>query len=301
MAGWLFWLCLGAFALGLGLVGRGLNRRHLGLGTRMVAGVLACLVVGVLVLPFVAVIVLGSFQRRADVLAGPHLIPPAFTAEFYAGLFRQGSIFGLAFRNSMLVAATTAVFTTLCAMLGGYAIARLRFRGRAAIHTGIMLAYMLPGIVLLIPLVGILKSLHLVDTLPGMFLGHSALFLPFVVWLMVGAFAGVDPDTEYAARVDGCTRSGALRRVVLPLTLPSVATTAVFAFLLSWNELMFAKVMYVSETPMLAPTIVNLMDPINRVEPQLSAAGLLSSLPVLILAFAMQRYIIRGIAEGSVK
>jgi multiple sugar transport system permease protein len=89
--------------------------------------------------------------------------------------------------------------------------------------------------------------------------------------------------------------------VVAPLILPSIATTAVFAFVLSWNELLFAKVMYVSQTPMLAPTIVNFMDPITRVEPNVSAAGLVSSIPVLLLAFLMQRYIIRGIGEGSIK
>jgi len=267
----------------------------------VVAGLLALVVVAVLLLPFALVIVVGSFQSRLDLLAGPHVIPQHPTADFYPNLFNGGTVFGQALRNSLIVATSVAVFTTLCALLGAYAIARIRFPGRGAIHSAVMITYMLPGIILLVPLVGILKSLQLVDSLPGMFLGHSAIILPFVVWLMVGAFDAVDPDTEYAARVDGCSRAAALRRIVLPLILPSVATTAVFAFLLSWNELLFAKVMYVSQTPMLSPTIVNFMDPINRIEPQLSAAGLVSSVPVLLLALLMQRYIIRGIGEGSVK
>ena len=299
--GWIAWLCLAGVIAGLTLLGRGLNGMRLDLGTRVVAGLLALVVVAVLLLPFALVVVIGSFQSRLDLLAGPHVIPEHPTVDFYPNLFNGGTVFGQAFRNSLIVATSVALFTTLCALLGAYAIARIRFPGRGTVHSAVMIAYMLPGIILLVPLVGILKSLQLVDSLPGMFLGHSAIILPFVVWLMVGAFDGVDPDTEFAARVDGCSRAAALRRVVLPLILPSVATTAVFAFLLSWNELLFAKVMYVSQTPMLAPTIVNFMDPINRIEPQLSAAGLVSSIPVLLLALLMQRYIIRGIGEGSVK
>ena len=287
--GWIAWLCLAGVIAGLTLLGRGLNGMRLDLGTRVVAGLLALVVVAVLLLPFALVVVIGSFQSRLDLLAGPHVIPEHPTVDFYPNLFNGGTVFGQAFRNSLIVATSVALFTTLCALLGAYAIARIRFPGRGTVHSAVMIAYMLPGIILLVPLVGILKSLQLVDSLPGMF------------WLMVGAFDGVDPDTEFAARVDGCSRAAALRRVVLPLILPSVATTAVFAFLLSWNELLFAKVMYVSQTPMLAPTIVNFMDPINRIEPQLSAAGLVSSIPVLLLALLMQRYIIRGIGEGSVK
>ena len=300
-SGWVAWLWLAGVIAGLTLLGRGLNGLRLDLGTRVVAGLLALVVVAVLLLPFALVIVVGSFQSRLDLLAGPHVIPQHPTADFNPNLFNGGTVFGQALRNSLIVATSVAVFTTLCALLGAYAIARIRFPGRGAIHSAVMITYMLPGIILLVPLVGILKSLQLVDSLPGMFLGHSAIILPFVVWLMVGAFDAVDPDTEYAARVDGCSRATALRRIVLPLILPSVATTAVFAFLLSWNELLFAKVMYVSQTPMLSPTIVNFMDPINRIEPQLSAAGLVSSVPVLLLALLMQRYIIRGIGEGSVK
>ena len=308
-AGWVFWLWLVLFPLGLLLLGLGLNGLRLDLGTRVVGGILALFVVALLVLPFAVVIVLGSFQRRIDALTGPHVIPPVFTAQFYGQLFNVGqgfgstaaSVFPDAYRDSLIVASATAVFTTLCALLGAYAIARIRFPGRSAVQTAVMFTYMLPGIILMVPLFGIMKTLQLVDTLPGMFLGHSAFILPFVVWLMVGAFETVEPDTEHAARVDGCSRFAALRRVVLPLTLPSIATAAVFAFLLSWNELLFAKVMYISQTPMLAPTIVNFMDPINRIEPQLSAAGFVSSIPVLVLALLMQRYIIRGLGEGSVK
>jgi multiple sugar transport system permease protein len=204
-------------------------------------------------------------------------------------------------RNSLLVSTTAAIVTTLLGLLGAYAIARLRFPGRSATYTGVMVAYMLPGVAILVPLVAIFKGIGLIDTLPGMAIGHIALTVPLVTWILIGTFDGVEPDLEHAARIDGASRLQALRRVILPITVPSIVTAAVFAFVLSWNDLLVSKVLYVGNTPMLAPAIVNLMDPINRIEPQLSMAGLIASLPVLVLALLMQRYLIRGLGEGAVK
>jgi multiple sugar transport system permease protein len=159
----------------------------------------------------------------------------------------------------------------------------------------------LPGIALLVPLVFIFRRLDLIDSLQGMFLGHSALLLPLVIWLLIGAFESVEPDLEHAARVDGASRLRTLRSVVVPVTIPTVATVAVFAFVLSWNELLFSRVLATSQVQLLSPEILRLMDPIVRIEPMLSAAGVISSIPVIILALLMQRYIIREIGEGSVK
>jgi multiple sugar transport system permease protein len=294
-----FWAWVLATVTGLALMGRGLDQLHIGMGARAVAAALAFLVVLLIAVPFVVVVVLGSFQRPVDLLTGPHLIPPQPTFDEYVRLFKIAYL-SEGLQDSLIVSTTSAVLATLLALLGAYAIASLRFPGRRVVYTSVMLIYMLPGIALLIPLVAIFRSLRLIDTLPGMVLGHLALILPLVTWLLVSAFEGVEPDLEHAARIDGAGRFAALRRVVIPLTVPSIATTAVFAFVLSWNELLFSRVLYVSSTPMLAPSIVNLMDPINRIEPQLSAAGLVASVPVLILALVMQRYLIRGIGEGAV-
>ncbi len=162
-----------------------------------------------------------------------------------------------------------------------------------------MVAYMLPAIALLIPLVAIMKGLQLIDTLPGMALGHIALAVPLVTWILIGTFDSIEPELEHAARIDGASRAQALRRVVLPVTVPSIATAAVFGFVLSWNDLLISKVLYVGRTPMLARHREPL-DPLNRIEPQLSMAGLIASIPVLTLALLMQKYLIRGLGEGAV-
>jgi multiple sugar transport system permease protein len=286
--------------VGLTLLWHGLNGIRQDLGVRVVAGLLALGVVMTILVPYGFVVVLGSLQTRADLLTGPHVIPPKPTTVAFDQLMRI-PYFSAGLRNSLVVSTAAAIITTLLGLLGAYAIARLRYPGRSASYTAVMIAYMLPGVALLVPLVAIFKGLGLIDTLPGMAIGHIALTVPLVTWILIGTFDAVEPDLEHAARIDGASRLQALRRVVLPVTLPSIVTAAVFAFVLSWNDLLVSKVLYVGSTPMLAPSIVNLMDPLNRIEPQLSMAGLIASVPVLTLALVMQRYLIRGLGEGAVK
>jgi multiple sugar transport system permease protein len=305
--GWVIYLWIGGAALGLWLLARGLNTLRQSLGTRLVAAVLALGVFLLMVVPYLTAVVFGSFLEQRDLITNkPYVIPPSFTTKWYSELWStQG--FPTAVKNSLIVATTAALATTLFGLLGAYAIARLRFPGRTAVYNTVMLSYMLPGIALIIPLVFIFRwwgnsfNIVLIDTWYGMVIGHIAILLPFIVWLLVGTFEALDPDVEHAGRTDGASRFRVIRSVLLPMTLPSVVTVLVFAFILSWNEFLVSKVLYISQTQMLAPTVVNFMDPINRVEPKLAAAGVIASIPVLLLALLMQRYIVREIAAGSVK
>jgi ABC-type glycerol-3-phosphate transport system permease component len=305
--GWVIYLWLGGGILSLWLLSRGLNIRRQSLGTRVAAAVVALGVLLLLVLPYLSAVVFGSFLEQRDLITNKaYVVPPHFTVKWYSELWHtQG--FLTAVKDSLLVATIAALVTTCFGLLGAYAIARLRFPGRTAVYNTVMLSYMLPGIALIIPLVFIFRwwanslNVVLIDKWYGMAIGHIAILLPFIVWLLVGTYEALDPDIEHAGRTDGAGRLRVIRSVLLPMTLPSVVTVLVFAFILSWNEFLVSKVLYVSQTPMLAPTIVNFMDPINRVEPKLAAAGVIASIPVLLLAFLMQRYIVREIAAGSVK
>ena len=305
--GWVIYLWIGAGAVSLWLLARGLNLLRQSLGTRVVAAVLAVGVLLLIVLPYFTAVVFGSFLEQRDLITNkPHVIPPHFTVKWYSELWNTPG-FPTAVTNSLLVATIASLATTCFGLLGAYAIARLRFPGRTAIYNTVMLSYMLPGIALIIPLVFIFRwwgnalNFVLIDTLYGMAIGHIAILLPFIVWLLVGTYEALDPDVENAGRTDGAGRLRVIRSVLLPMTLPSVVTVLVFAFILSWNEFLVSKVLYISQTQMLAPTIVNFIDPINRVEPKLAAAGVIASIPVILLALLMQRYIVREIAAGSVK
>lgn len=305
--GWVIYLWIGAGILSLWLLAHGLNLRRQSLGTRVVAAVLALGVLLLIVLPYLSAVVFGSFLEQRDLVTNKaYVIPPHFTVKWYSELWNTPG-FPTAVKDSLLVATIASLVTTCFGLLGAYAIARLRFPGRTAIYNTVMLSYMLPGIALIIPLVFIFRwwgnSLNfvLIDQWYGMVVGHIAILLPFIVWLLVGTYEALDPDVENAGRTDGAGRLRVIRSVLLPMTLPSVITVLVFAFILSWNEFLVSKVLYISKTPMLAPTIVNFIDPINRVEPKLAAAGVIASIPVLLLALLMQRYIVREIATGSVK
>lgn len=305
--GWVIYLWIGGGILSLTLLARGLNAIRQSLGARVVAAVLALGVLLLIAVPYLTAVVFGSFLEQRDLITNrPHVIPPHFTVTWYSQLWHAPG-FSTAVYNSLKVASVTSLGTTCFGLLGAYAIARLRFPGRTAIYNVVMLSYMLPGIALIIPLVFIFRwwgnSFHLVliDKWYGMVVGHTAILLPFIVWLLVGTYEALDPDVEHAGRTDGAGRMRVIRSVILPMTLPSVVTVLVFAFILSWNEFLVSKVLYISQTPMLAPTVVQLMDPILRIEPKLAAAGVIASIPVLFLALLMQRYIVREIAAGSVK
>jgi multiple sugar transport system permease protein len=282
--GWVIYLWIAGGAASLWLLAHGLNTVRQGLGTRVVAAVLALGVLLLIVVPYLSTVLLGSFLEQRDLLGStPHLIPPHFTARWYSELWHtQG--FPAAVKNSILVATIASLATTCFGLFGAYAIARLRFPGRTAVYNTVMLSYMLPGIALIIPLVFIFRwwgsslNFALIDKWYGMAIGHIAILLPFIVWLLVGTYEALDPDIEHAGRTDGAGRLRVIR-----------------------SEFLVSKVLYISQTPMLAPTIVNFIDPINRVEPKLAAAGVIASIPVLLLALLMQRYIVREIAAGSVK
>jgi multiple sugar transport system permease protein len=300
-SGWMLWVWLVIFPASLILMVVGLNRQRQGLGTRTGAGVVSFMILLLIVTPFILVLVFGSLMPQQDLLGStPRILPSEPTVEWYRVLWERPR-FVDSIRNSAIVATGSALFVTLAGILGAYALARIKFPGRTAVYNTVMLGYMLPGIALLVPLVFIFRRLGIIDSLPGMFLGHSALLLPLMIWLLIGAFESVEPDLEYAPRVDGASRWRTVWTVIVPVTIPTVATVAVFAFVLSWNELLFSRVLAVSRIQMLSAEILKLMDPIVRIEPMLSAAGLISSIPVILLALLMQRYIIREIGEGAIK
>ncbi|MFQ5762723.1 MAG: carbohydrate ABC transporter permease [Candidatus Bathyarchaeia archaeon] len=243
-----------------------------------------------------------SIQVEIDV----YKMPPfpfrevAFTTEYYGRLFTY-SPFVQAIGNSAIVAVMTTAFVMTAGSLGAYAMARMRFKGNKILLQAVVLFYMLPGVAMLIPAIVVLRTIGLMDTLLGVMLGHSIFVLPLMTWMLTGIFASVPPDIEEAAQIDGRTRIGVLFRIIFPLTITGVALVTVFTFIISWNELMFSSVIAVRNFKMLQPVILELMGPIRTPVPQIAASGVISSLPVIVLAVVLQRYIIRGIMRGAIK
>ena len=213
-----------------------------------------------------------------------------------------------AFGDYLLTSAIVAVTSTLCALvigtLAAYALARfeLPFRLNQRLSLWILSTRMFPAIVTAIPLFLMMRDLRLLNTRAALIVVYTAFNLPFVVWMMRGFFAELPRDLEEAALVDGDSRLGALIRVILPLASPGLAATAIFCLIVSWNEFLFALVLTQTDASMTLP--VGIAGRVTQYEIKwgvMSAAATVALVPILVLALALQKYLVRGLSMGAVK
>jgi multiple sugar transport system permease protein len=258
--------------------------------------------------PF-AWLLISSVAEPVDLLQRPlRWIPAHVTFERFANLTVGTSPddsalgFRAALVNSTVIASTVTVVGMVVGTLAAYAFARLRFPGRSWLILAFMATYMLPPIALILPLYQIMSSLHLRDTPLALIIIYSSFVTPFVIWIMRGYIETISPELDDAARVDGCSRLGALVRVILPVSAPGLASTALLAFLLAWDEFLYALIITQTNASKTLPIAIN--DFIGRHGVDfglLATGGVIAALPPVILAFAFQRYIVAGLTSGSVK
>lgn len=204
--------------------------------------------------------------------------------------------------NSLVVALSATLLTLVVGSLAGFGLSRFRFRGKHLLLMLFLLSQMLPGASVIIPLFQLLRALGLYDSLVGLALIHTAVLLPFVIWLLYGFFDTVPREVEDAALIDGCSRIGALRRVILPLILPGLGATALFAFLGSWNEFFFALLLTTSDSARTIPVGIGLfVGEYRDVWNQMSAAAVLFSIPPLVLFMMMRRTFVKGLSAGAIR
>jgi len=192
-------------------------------------------------------------------------------------------------KNSMIIAIVTAVVTLLIAIPVAYALGRLRFPGKNAFLFAIITSRSLPAIAVLIPFFTLYQRIGLLGTIQGLVIVHLSITVPLAVWLLTGFYASLPRTVEREARVDGCTRFGALRRVILPMSKAGIAAAGAMAFLASWNEFSYAFVL-VSGTgaQTLPPTLAGMFLAAWGEPTQLAAAATLSIIPPLVLAYVFQ-------------
>lgn len=242
-----------------------------------------------------------AFKPQTEVYTNPSLIPHRPTLENFVYVLSQ-TRFGLWFWNTILIAGGTTVLSLAIGTLAGYALSRYRFWGWGIYGNTLLIVQMFPGVMLGIPLFLIFTRLSLVDSLWSLLITYMTFALAFSVWMLKGYFDGIPREIEEAALMDGASRLGVLWRIILPLSGPGVATVAVFAFLLAWNEFFFAYIFLVSDKnftlQMGLYTFINQF--FTRWE-YLMTASVLTTLPVLLFFFAMQRYLTRGLIAGATK
>ena len=243
-----------------------------------------------------------SFKKDREIYGfEATLIPRHPTLDSYRRVFVQ-TPFVKYLRNSTIVAVGTTAGSLVLGCLGAYALARLRFRGRAIIARGLIFTYLVPPALLFIPLFAVMSFLALTDTREGLILVYLGFTVPFCTWLLLGYFRSVPLELEEAALVDGCSRLGALVRVILPMSLPALAVVAFFSFTQAWNEFIYANVLVNSVEARTITTGLTLfiVEDVFFWGPMMAAACL-ATLPPVMLYLAFQRWVVKGLTLGAVK
>jgi len=255
------------------------------------------------VAPFVWVF-LASFKTRAELYATPIVYWPASWSptNYVEAWTSRLTPFSRFFANSLWVSSVTMVATTGVSILAGFALARFRFAGRQTFLLVFLATQMFPAVLLIAPLLSQWHALGLIDTYQALIYSNFSFTVPFTVWMLVGYFESIPLELEESAMIDGCSRFGALCRVVLPLAAPGVAATAIFAFVASWSELLFA-ITFTSQTEMrtLSAGLLFMVGQYEIQWGQLSAGVIISTVPVAILFTYLQRHLIQGLSAGAVK
>jgi ABC-type glycerol-3-phosphate transport system permease component len=264
------------------------------------AGAAAALVLLLLLYPVYWAIV-ASFTPESRLFEPPSLLPERPVLDHYRALFTERD-FWTPVRNSLVVAASTAALSVAAGSLCAYAIARLRFRGKTIILAGVLAASMFPQVAIVAPLFLVLRALGLIDTYPGLILPYLTFAMPLSVWLLVGFFRQLPAEIEEAAVMDGASRLRAFLEIVVPLAWPGVMTTAILAFLYSWNEFLFALSFTLGPDRQTVPVAIALFRGQYQVPwGQILAGAIVATAPVALLVLVAQRRIVQGLTAGGVK
>ena len=228
-------------------------------------------------------------------------IGDSFSGEHFTKIL-EGESFWIWFRNSLIVSIGTSLLGLVIAIPAGYAFSRYKFTGRDVSMFAFLLVQMFPGIIILVPYFLVMKTLGLLNSHLGLILAYCVTALPLCVWMLKGFFDTVPRELEEAATLDGCNQFQVFTKVVLPLSLPAVAVTALFSFLAAWNEFLLALTFNTSNDMYTLPVgLASLISATGQAWGDFAAASILVSLPVALLFLFFQKFLIEGLAAGGVK
>ncbi|MCK9859452.1 carbohydrate ABC transporter permease [Paenibacillus sp. ATY16] len=247
-------------------------------------------------------IVITSLKPRKEIFSLPiRYWPEKFTFENYANIFKV-SKFHVYIGNSLLISVIAALIVICIATLSGYVMARFQFRGHKQIMMAFFLTQMLPGFISLAPLYLLMADMNLINNRFSLVLAYTVMLIPFSTIMLRGFFQRIPSSLEEAAMIDGCSRLTALIRVIIPVMLPGIASTFIFAFVQNWNELFMAVMFIDDENLKTLPVAMNSFVMKFDVDwGSMSAGTVLSVIPTVVLFAFAQRYIVEGLTQGAEK
>jgi multiple sugar transport system permease protein len=247
--------------------------------------------------------VVSSFRRTSDIY-DKSPVPAPWSLESYSAVFDEGTGFGRALLNSLLVAGVATVVTLLVGTMTAYALARLTFRGKNVVLALIIAVSMFPGALLIVPLLKLFTDIGWINTYQAMIVPSMSFALPLTVWNLTVFFRQLPLELEQAAMIDGCTAFAAFRKVLLPLAAPGVFTTAIIAFIATWNEFIIAVTMINNEALQTATVRIAQFTGAAKFDTPFGtqmAAGVLVTIPLVVLVLVFQRRIVAGLTAGALK
>lgn len=266
-----------------------------------VIGIISIFFIGVVGFPLLWM-VMSSLKPSTELFKSPPTIfPHTITFEWYQEAFSNSTVIHY-FLNSFLVASGTTIIVVIIATLGAYSLTRFRYYGRKAITVAVLSAYCIPPIMLMIPLYRIVASFNMNNSLLGVIIGHITTTLPFAIWLLIPFYRSIPREIEEAALVNGASDFEVFYKIILPLCVPGVLSTGILVFILSWNEYLLASVLISQDT--MKTLTVGLANYISSTEINwgvLMALGTATTIPIVAMFSAIQKYFIEGLTAGAVK
>ena len=255
----------------------------------------------------------SSFKSFAEI-GGREAVyfPSALRLDAYRELFDPAhqafKSFARSMLNTLMISIPTALLAVILSTLGAYAITRMRFRGSSALLNGILLIYLFPGILLIIPLFAMIAQMgarigfEVRDNLGVLMFTYLAMTLPVALYMLANYFRTIPHEIEQAGLIDGCTRLEVIWRITIPLAVPALVSVFIYTFMIAWNEYLYAFVFLTDREMFTMPIAINQIN--NDAQPRphvVMAASTVMTLPVIILFLALERYLAEGLAAGGVK
>lgn len=274
------------------------NKSALGHTVRILAGI----IVSIVFLFPIYWMVLTSFKQQVDIFTNPPRFLFTPTIATYVEYMKRADILGRIV-NTIIVASSSALFSMVVGTMAGYALARIRLKGAQTVGLMILLSRGVPPIALAVPMFLVARKLGLTDKHITLILAYSTFLIPYVMWLMRSFFLSLPKELEESAMIDGCSRYGAFFKIILPISLPGLLSTLIFSMILAWEELLFALVLtnrHASTIPVAIAGIAG--DSVNGANwGALTAVGTITVVPVVVFALLVQKWLIKGLADGATK
>ncbi len=243
--------------------------------------------------------VLTAFKISKDAYTTKLFFTP--TLNNFISIFQEPHNFGPLLLNSVVVSFTTVALAIPVATLAAYAFSRFEFKGKNAFMVAVLSSQFVPPVVVVLPFFTLFRRIHLLDTRIALIILNLSFVLPFAVWMIKGFIDALPKEIEAAATVDGCNRFQVLRHITLPLIMPGIVTSAVFGFIQSWNEFLFALILTNRSAVTLTVGLMSLHTDKGILWEHMSAVGLLIMVPIFILSLSIRQYFIQGLTMGAVK